>query len=143
MLLLAMAEKVIIQFESEDFYCAVVNQILYTVDSKVAGIARTKSQAQNLLGKVARGEIKPDLAIIDSMLENNHEEGAIIAAKLKELSPKTKIIAYTIIEEQPWADYVAIKSNRIPAQTLTRGLSELIGLTIDPSDDAKRYNSDT
>lgn len=137
-----MDKPIIIQFESEEFYTAVVNQILFTVDNQVAEIARTKSQAQQLLGKIARGEIKPDLAIIDSMLENNHEEGAIIAAKLKELSPKTKIIAYTIIEEQPWADYVAIKSNRIPAQTLTRGLGELLGITFDESADAKKFNSD-
>ena len=130
-------------FESEDFYSAVVNQILFTAEIQVAAVARNKSQAQQLLGKVARGEITPDLAIIDSMLEANHEEGAIIAAKLKELSPKTKLIAYTIIEEQPWADYVAIKSNRIPAQTLTRGLSELLGIDFDASEDAKRYNSDT
>lgn len=134
-------KPVIIQFESEHFYYAVVNQILFTIENKVAAVAKNKAQAQQLLGQIARGEIKPTIAIIDSLLENNHEEGGIIAAKLKELSPETKIIAYTIIEEQPWADYVAIKSNRIPSKTITSGLSEILGINFE-DENARKYNSD-
>lgn len=135
--------KIIIQFESEDFYQAVVNQILYTADIQVAAAARNKREAEQLLGKIIKGEIKPDLAIIDTLLEDNHTEGEKIAAKIKEVSPETKIIAYTIWDEAPWADYHAIKSNKMPAQTITKGLTETLKIDLEENPDAaSKYNYD-
>jgi CheY-like chemotaxis protein len=127
--------KVIIQFDSEEFYRAVVDLILSDNGMGLTATASNKTQTEELLGKIKRGELKPDLAIIDSMLENTHEEGAKIAAALKSVAPDVKIIAYTIIPEQDWADYVAIKSNKDPNHTLIKGLEELYGITIEANKD--------
>jgi CheY-like chemotaxis protein len=127
--------EVIIQFDSEEFYRAVVDLILSDNGMGLTATASNKTQTEELLGKIKRGELKPDLAIIDSMLENTHEEGAKIAAALKSVAPDVKIIAYTIIPEQDWADYVAIKSNKDPNHTLIKGLEELYGITIEANKD--------
>ncbi len=126
-------ELCVIQFESEDFYRAVADQILYTVGLEITESARNKKQAAQLLEKIQQQKLKPDLAIIDTILETDHSEGEIIATKLRELSPQTKIIAYTIMDDTPWGDYLAIKSNRIPDHTLIRGLSELFALQFIPA----------
>lgn len=141
-----MAEKKnIIQFEPEDFYHAVVDQMLFGVGLSVNHWARTKADAGKLVQQIEKGEIVPDVAIIDTMLEKNHHEGRVVAQKLREISPKTKLIAYTIVEQEPpseditedwkqdhdWADYVAVKSNRNPAQTIAKGLSQILGVDLD------------
>ncbi len=127
--------QTIIQFESEEFYRAVVDLIMSNNGMSVAAVASNKPETENLLGRIKRGELKPDLAIIDSLLENTHEEGAKIAAALRSLVPEVKIIAYTIILEQEWADYVAIKSNKDTNHTLIKGLEELYGITVESNAD--------
>lgn len=135
----------IIQFEPEEFYHAVVDQMLFGVGLGVDHWARTKVEAGKLVQQIEKGEIKPDVAIIDTMLEKNHHEGRVVASKLREIAPGIKIIAYTIVEQEPpaedvtdewkqehdWADYVAIKSNRNPAHTISKGLSEILGVDLD------------
>lgn len=134
-----MAEKqkpTIVQFDSEDFYVAVVEQALYDVGLELAGKSKSKPQAEKLLEKIVKKEIPmPDLAIVDSFIENSHEEGRVIATKLRELNPKIKIIAYTIIEDIDWADYVAIKSNRVPDKTLIKGLEQLLNVSFESEKD--------
>lgn len=138
-------QPTIIQFEPEEFYHAVVDQMLFGVGLEVGHWARTKAEAGKLVQQIERQEIKPDVAIIDTLLEKNHHEGRVIATKLKEILPQIKIIAYTIVEKEPagedvtedwtrehdWADYVAIKSNRSPTQTIAKGLSDILGVNLD------------
>lgn len=135
-------KPVIIQFESEEFYRAVVSQLLYTVDMELAATAKSKKDAEKLIGKIINKELTPTIAIVDSLLEDRHSEGEVIAKKIREVSPETKIIAYTILEDVEWADYVAIKSNRIPSKTIIRGLADLLKIEFPTSNDAAKYNSD-
>lgn len=135
----------IIQFESEDYYRSVVDLILTSAGQQIAAVARNLAETRQLAADIEAGKLKPDVAIIDTIIENHHGEGAQIAKKLKELVPGIKLIAYTIMKddgaiadpENPqrnpsndWADYVAIKSNRVPGQTIIRGLDELFGLNL-------------
>lgn len=134
--------KCIVQFESEDFYRAVVEQLLYTVDMQISSVAKTKKDAEKLIGQIINQEIVPDLAIIDTILEHSHTEGEVIAKKLREISPKTKIIAYTIIPDVEWADYLALKSGKDAGRTVVKGISELLKIEFPTSNDAHKYNSD-
>lgn len=122
----------VVQFDSEQYYLEVVNLMLFGTDIEVIGTAVGKQNAVGLLSKVKSGDLTPDLAIIDTELEMEHTEGEKVAGKLKEFTPNIKIIAYTILkdEEFPWADYIAIKSNRDPARTIAKTLSEITGAEI-------------
>lgn len=121
----------IIQFDSELYYCSVVDMILFNAGAELTKRAVNMRQAEELIQKIEKGEIKPDIAIIDSIIQNNHDEGAQIASRIKKHSPDTKIIAYDITEDDhPWADYVAIKSSLNPNKTIAQGLGELMGINL-------------
>lgn len=124
---MAKVQPTIIQFDSEKYYISVVNLMLFNVDLEVQHTAIGKRQASELMGKIQRGEVVPTLAIIDTMVEDQHDEGEKIATRLKELAPKVKIIAYTILPEPiTWADEVAIKSQRDGNRTMVQALSKLL-----------------
>ncbi len=118
----------IIQFETEDFYRAVAGLILYDLGLELNKYAANLKQADELVKQVEDKKLLPDVAIIDTMLDREHNEGEQIAAALKIAAPEIKIVAYTILEDdQPWADYTAVKSNLDPNRTLIKGLEQLLG----------------
>ncbi len=120
----------IVMFEPEDFYISAADLILFNCGQKISAKATNRAQAQKIVSDIQTKKLKPDLAIIEAMIENTENEGEQVAKRLKELVPDIKIIAYTILEEQPWADYVAIKSQLDPSKTLIKGLNELLHLDI-------------
>jgi hypothetical protein len=120
----------IIQFESEDFYRAVTGLILFDLGLEMNKTAADFRQADVLVKQIEEKKLDADLAVIDTLLEREHFEGEQIAAALKAANPKIKIIAYTILpEDQTWADYTAIKSNRDPNRTLIKGFETLLGVS--------------
>lgn len=127
-----MSQPVIVQFESESYYIQVANMILYPFGFELKASAIGKDKAVNLLQRIGQKEIAPDIAIVETMIDASHDEGEKIAKKLREISPATKIVAYTTIkdEEIPWADAVAVKFQRDPSRTLIEAL-KLAGLPVE------------
>ena len=120
----------IIMFEPEDFYISAADLILFTCDQKLSATAKDRAQSQNIISQIKSKKLTPDLAIIEAMIESGENEGEQVAKKLRELVPGIKIIAYTVLDEITWADYIAIKSQLDPARTLVKGLVELLKLDI-------------
>lgn len=125
-------KPIIVQFDSESYYRSVADLILYPADLQVNYFAYNWKTANSLISLIAAEKIPVDIAIIDTILEHNNDEGAELAGKIKAAAPNVKIIAYTILndEELPWADYIAIKSNLNPNQTLIKGFNQLLKLEL-------------
>jgi acetolactate synthase small subunit len=113
-------ETTIVQFDGEKYYVQVANLILLPANLSVKATAIGRNSAVDMLKQISAGKIKPDIAIVDTLIESNHTEGEKIAQKLRALVPEIKIIAYTLLadEEVPWADVVAVKSQKDPKRTL-------------------------
>jgi response regulator RpfG family c-di-GMP phosphodiesterase len=128
-------EAIIVHFDEEEYYSAVVDLMLFSAGLKLTAAAHTRKDAEKLLKDIAEGKIKPEIAIIDTILQHNHGEGATVAQEIKRVSPNTKLIAYTILDEDeiPWADYIAIKSQLDPERTLLKGLESLLKVQIGTS----------
>lgn len=125
------SKPIIIQFDSEYYYRSVADLILFKADLSVTYFAYNWKMANALISNIAMSKIPVTLAIIDTILEHNNDEGAEIAAKVRAAAPGVKIMAYTIDDEPvTWADYVAIKSNLNPNQTLLKGLNQLLELNL-------------
>jgi len=120
----------IIMFEPEDFYISAADLILFTCDQKLSATAKNREEAKSIISQIQAKKLVPDLAIVEAMIESEEHEGEQVAKRLRELVPGIKIIAYTVLDEITWADYVAIKSQLDPARTLVKGLAELLKLNI-------------
>lgn len=122
----------IVQFDSDKYYIQVANLILMQAGLEVSSAALGRGRAVDLLRDIGSQKIKPDVAIVDTLLESNHEEGIKVAEKLRELAPQTKIIAYTTLkdEEVAWADSIAIKGQTDPERTLIEAFKK-VGLNLE------------
>lgn len=118
-------------FEPDDHYILVANIILFNSGLEILHTAQNEIESRKLISQVEEGKIRPDIAIVSAFVEKHHTDGEKIAKRLKEISPKIKIIAYTILEDQEWADYTAIKSGKKPEQTLILALKDLLGKKFD------------
>ncbi|KXK10128.1 MAG: hypothetical protein QY330_01125 [Candidatus Dojkabacteria bacterium] len=118
---------VIIQFDGEENYHTVVDLICYNMQLEIRRHISNVNQARTLFADIESGKLKPDIAIISSFLEKKHTDGSAVAKKLREVSPDTKIIAYTVIEDEDWHDELAVKSGRNPEKNLIEVLTRLTG----------------
>lgn len=125
----------IIQFDGDPFYKINLELLLESIDQKLAAFASNANEANQVISRVTSGAIKPDVAIIDDYMGNSWQEGEKIAAKIRSISPNTKIIGYSILrDEKPeWADAYAIKSGLDNQQTIVKKLIEVLGIKIELS----------
>jgi hypothetical protein len=122
----------IIQFEPDPFYQINLDLILTGIGQKVNASAGSAKEANNLLASVKAGSIKPDIAIISNYFTNNWDDGAMIAKRLRETSPNTKIIGYSVMrgEKPEWADAYAVKSGLDNQQTILKSLASLLNISV-------------
>lgn len=117
----------IIQFDEDENYFTVAELICFNMGLEIAATAKTVAQSKKLFEEIQKGNLKPDIAIVNSFLERDHRDGSFVAKKLRELVPDIKIIGFTIIPDEDWADMLAIKSNKDNEKTLIKALAELTG----------------
>ena len=125
-----MKNPVIVQFESDPFYKAALDLILFQAGIQLGPVANDIKSTKSILSKIKSGALKPDVAIVDTQIQNNHFEGEKIAKRIREFSPKTKVVAYSIMDDIEWADYVAIKSNLDQERTIITALSSALNTEI-------------
>jgi len=114
-------------FDNDRYYSQVVNMILMPAGLTVAAAALGRERAVDLIKAISAGKFVPDIAIIDSLIESNHEEGEKVAAKVKQFAPEVKIIAYTTLKDEPiaWADVIAIKGSKTTETSLIEAFKKL------------------
>lgn len=129
----------IVMFDSDRYYQQVVNMILMPAELSVSACALGRERAVDLIKAVSAGKFNPDIALIDTLLESNHEEGVKVAEKLKQFAPDCKIIAYTTLngEEIPWANAIAIKGSKTSETSLIEALKKL-GVNLEKGDAVDR-----
>jgi hypothetical protein len=120
-------KPVIIQFESDENYMTVADLICYNMGLEVAAKANSIQAARELIAKIEKKELNPDIAIVSSVIENNFSEGEKLAKKLREIAPELKIIAFTELEDEKFGDKLALKSGASLQDTLIAALHDLTG----------------
>ncbi|HEX9804790.1 MAG TPA: hypothetical protein VGA67_03845 [Candidatus Dojkabacteria bacterium] len=117
----------IIQFDSDDHYFTVIDLILSTWGMELAGKAFSPNSATRLFERIQKGEIKPDIAIVEADMGKSEEDGKKISAKLRDAAPGIKIIGFSVIENSEWSDYEAIKGLKDTNKVITDILSKVTG----------------
>lgn len=117
----------IIQFDPDDFYITAMNLVLDNMGLKVDSYALGMYSADDLIKRIEKGEIKPDVAIVEAHMGVSEFDGQKIAERLKKAVPKIKIIGYSTYETKEWADKEAIKSLKDNNSTIIKALSEVTG----------------
>jgi hypothetical protein len=137
-----MSQKpVIIQFEADDFYSTTLDLVFYNMNLDPPIKITNREELRAVFEKIEKKQIVPDIAIIDSFLEINNEDGQKIAERLRKFSPTTKIVGYAIMETNDWADYSIIKSDRDKSKTIVKILEEVLGVKFNYSEmDDPEYN---
>lgn len=109
--------------------------VLMPANLSVSACALGRDRAVDLIKAISAGKFKPDIALIDTLIESNHEEGVKVAEKLKHFAPECKIIAYTTLhdEEIPWADTIAVKGSKTSDTSLIEALKRL-GVNLEKGD---------
>lgn len=117
----------IVMFDSDKYYAQVVNMILMPAELSIAAVALGRERAVDLIRAINTGKFVPDIALIDTLIESNHEEGEKVAAKVKEFAPNVKLIAYTTLKDEPiaWADAIAIKGSKSPEFSVIEAFKKL------------------
>lgn len=127
-------KAVIIQFESDDFYQNTLDLVLYNMGLDSSIKASNREESKGLIQQIETGKLQPDIALIDTYIENDNEDGKKVAERLRKISPKTKIIGYSIMPTAEWADYEIIKSNRDSSKTVVKILEEVLGIKFNYSE---------
>ena len=118
-------DPVLVQFDFDENYATVVDLICYNLGINSGKYFNNNADAEKYLMIVNKDKDFPDIALISSYLGKTHEDGQILAKKLKEISPKTVVIAYTADDEAKWGDHLAIKSSDGQEHSLIAILSKL------------------
>lgn len=119
----------IVQFETDDFYQNVLDLVLYNFDSEFIFLkVNNKEEAREMVKKIEKGEVKPDIAVVDTFIGINNDDGKKIAQKLREINPKVKIVGYSIMETSEWADTEIIKSHRDQTKTIVKAFEDLLDM---------------
>ncbi|MBD3363535.1 hypothetical protein GF362_07510 [Candidatus Dojkabacteria bacterium] len=118
----------IVQFETDDFYHYTLDLVLYNMNQKPAIKVTNKKELRKIVKDIQNKKIKPDVAIIDTYIDIDHDDGEKIAQKLREIYPEIKIIGYSIMETSKWADYEIIKSNKDQTKTIVKILEKVLGI---------------
>jgi len=118
---------IIIQFDPDDFYITAMNLVLESMGLKVDHYALNQYSTDELLKRIEKGEIKPDIALIEAHMGISEFDGKKIAERLKKAVPKIKIIGFSTYETKEWADKEALKSLKDNNATIIKALTELTG----------------
>ena len=118
---------VIIQFDEDDSYYMVLDMICYNMGQKVTAYASNIDDIRKIIKSIEAKELKPNIAVIADYLGYNFEDGEKLCAKLKELVPDIKVIAFVTDPETTWGDFQAIKSGQDQSKTLVSILKTLTG----------------
>lgn len=130
-----MSQKpVVIQFEADDFYSTTLDLVFYNMNLEPPIKVTNKEELRAIFEKIEKKQLIPDVAIIDTFLEINNDDGKKIAERLKKFSPNTKVIGYSIMETDEWADYSIIKSDRDKSKTIVKILEEALGIKFNYSE---------
>jgi len=116
---------VIVQFDADENYLTVADLICFNIGLDIAANASTIDAAKKIITRIENKELKPDIAIISSVIQNSFNEGEKLAKKLREVVPGIKIIAYTEIDDEKFGDELAIKSGTNTEVTLISALNKL------------------
>lgn len=120
-------KQTIIQFDPDDFYITAINLILESMGLKVDHYALNLYSSNELLEKIEKGEIKPDIAIVEAHMGTSEYDGQKIAERLKKAAPKVKIIGFSTYETKQWANKEAMKSLKDNNATIIKALTETTG----------------
>lgn len=121
------SDPVLVQFDYDENYATVVDLICFNLGIDSGKYFRNNTDAEKYLLILKKSNQFPDIALISSYLGKNSLDGKNLADKIKQISPKTKIIAYTADDEADWGDYLAIKSSDGQEHSLIAILSKLTG----------------
>lgn len=121
-----MTSPVIIQFDTDDYYMTVVDLILSVWGIKTAKKIYSMDGADKLVSQIKSGQLKPDIAIVDSYMNRSEVDGENIARFLKTLLPNIKIVGFSTEETKKWADYEAIKGNKKDKTSIIEALTTLL-----------------
>lgn len=117
----------IILLEWDENFHIVVDMVLYNMDFKMARYGQNIEQIRNIFKEIEEKKLTVDLAIVASFLGNTHEDGKKAAQKLRQISPQTKIIAYTHMVDEDWGDALAIKGTNEISQSLISAIEKFTG----------------
>lgn len=106
-----MKSPVLVQFDHDDNYATVVDLICYNMGIDSGKYFNNVKDAEKYLMIMEKEKAFPDIAIISSYLGKSSHDGESLAKKIKEISPNTVVIAYTVDDEANWGDYLALKSS--------------------------------
>ena len=118
---------VIIQIDEDENYLTIGELLCYNMGLSISATATTINGAKEILARIQAGRLKPDIAIISSMIEVDMNDGKKLATKLRELVPGIKIIAYSLDKEDDWGDRIAIKTTKDSKESLISALEDLTG----------------
>lgn len=121
-----MSKKTIIQFETDDFYFLTLDLVLYNMGLEKVIRAADKDEARKLFDKIKSKKIVPDVAIVDTYIGNNNDDGEKIAKMLKEELSDIIIVGYSIMETSSWADFEVIKSGKEQDKSLITVLEQIL-----------------
>lgn len=116
----------IVHFDPEKHYITVTKIILSTNNLDLAGSASSRGKMKKLLNSILKGKIKPKVAILEAHLGKTFEDGEKLAERLRAAVPDIKIIGYSTLSTQDWADIEVIKSKE-EGTSITKALEELSG----------------
>jgi len=139
MLTMQKKDTEIIIFDPDDFYITMVDLLLDSMGLKLTGSAYNLETSTNLVNRILKKEVKPDIAIIESHMGKSEFDGDKIATELRKLVPNIKIIGFSTYET-PWADVQALKTLKDMNATIIKAITQLTGVeystenTEDPSD---------
>lgn len=118
---------VIIQVDDDENYLTIGELVCFNMGLNIAAKARTVNEAKEIIARIVAGRLKPDIAIISSMIEVDLNDGRKLAKKLREIVPGIKIIAYALDKEEDWADVIAVKTTKDSKDSLISALEDLTG----------------
>lgn len=122
-----MKDPVIVQFDHDENYATVFDLICFNLGIDSGKYFKNIKEAQTYISILQKDKQFPDIAVIASYLGKNITDGELLAKRIKELSPKTIIIAYTEDDEAKWGDYLALKSGDDKDSNLIDILTKLTG----------------
>ncbi|MBP9758360.1 hypothetical protein KBD45_01585 [Candidatus Dojkabacteria bacterium] len=127
-------DLVFVQFETDEFYQIVLDLVLLYFGIKPALKISNREALKQYINDLQKSQRKPDFVVLDTFIGINNEDGKQIAEKLRQVSPSTKIIGYSIMETNEWADFEVIKSSRDQSKTLVRMLETALNEKFNYSD---------
>lgn len=125
---------VIIQFETDDYYQHILDLVLYNMGLDSAVKVKSIDENKAMFKRIESKNIVPDVVVIDTYMKNDNEDGRKIADRIRQISPNTKIVGYSIMQTNEWADFEIIKTNRDVEKTIIKVLEQVLEREFNYSD---------